>query len=48
MVDILYQLLKGIVIQLIKWVQKLVGNVVQLKRKRGGIKTTITNMSAEA
>jgi Plavaka transposase len=48
MVDVLHQLLKGIVMRLIEWVRKLVGDVVQLKRKRRGTKTTTTNMSAEA
>ena len=32
----------------IKWVQKLVGNIIQPKRKRKGTKTTITNISIKA
>ena len=47
-VDILYQFLKGIIMQLIEWVWKLVSNVVQLKQKRRGTKTITINMSAEA
>ena len=34
--------------QLIKWVWKLVGNIIQLKQKRKGIKITIINISTEA
>jgi hypothetical protein len=34
--------------QLIKWVQKLVGNIIQPKQKRRGINITTINIFTEA
>ena len=47
-IDILHQLLKGIIMQLIKQVWKLISNVVQPKQKKKRIKTITTNMSVKA
>ena len=46
MVDILHQLLKGMVMTLIKWIQSLIEDVIPASRKRNGQRRTIYQAAA--